>query len=110
MAAMAETPRPVPPDTVPFAVSEATRSQPALRIPVGIGHSYREKATGRLWILAGLRSGRTVILISGDERRDRVSVDTALSDEYEHAGCDHDGYCCDLHGTHVTPHQGCLFR
>jgi hypothetical protein len=39
-----------------------------------------------------------------------VSVDTTLPDEYAHAGCDYDAHCCDLHGTHVAPHWGCLLR
>lgn len=83
------------------------------RIPVGIGFTYRDKATGEVWTLSGLRSGRTVILTSsapGAASRDRVPVDTTLAEDYEHVGCDHVNYCCTQHNTHVMPHRGCMMR
>lgn len=99
---------------IPIKLSAQTLAMPPIRIPVGIGYTYTEKATGETWMLSGLRSGRTVILVRGDMRqpdeiRDRVSVDT-LADDFEHTGCDHEKTCCRLHRTHVTPHYGCMMR
>lgn len=97
---------------MPIKLSAETLALPPIRIPVGIGFTYREKADGSLWTLTGLRSGRTVILESTTvhgEFRDRVSVET-LADDFEHVGCDHADNCCTLHGAHVSPHRGCMMR
>lgn len=99
---------------IPLKLSAETLAMPPIRIPVGIGYTYKDKSTGAVWTLSGLRSGRTVILVRGDMRkpeevRDRVSVD-ALADDYEHLGCDHGSYCCRTHHSHVTPHYGCMMR
>lgn len=107
-------PRPGVRTGIPLKLSAETLALPPIRIPVGIGYTYKDKSTGETWMLSGLRSGRTVILIRGDERqpdeiRDRVSVD-ALADDYEHVGCDHEKTCCRLHRTHVMPHYGCMMR
>lgn len=118
MQSMTEpTPRPAPRPAVrtgiPLPVSRETAATPELRIPVGIGFTYREKATGDLWTLTALRASRAVILthaVTG-EYRDRVAVDTTLPDDYEFTGCDHDNYCCTLHRHHTTPmHRGCILR
>lgn len=106
--------RPAPRIGIPIKLSAETLALPPIRIPVGIGYTYRDKATGEVWTLSGLRSGRTVILIRGDMRepaevRDRVSTDD-LADNYEHLGCDHENNCCTLHQSHVMPHRGCMMR
>lgn len=96
---------------IPLKLSAETLAQPELRIPIGIGFTYRDKSTGDVWTLTGLRSGRSVILQSeAGEVRDRVPVDTTLPDEYEHVGCDHENHCCTTHRTHVMPHRGCMMR
>lgn len=85
---------------------------PPIRIAVGIGHVYKDRAEGSLWTLTGLRSGRTVILTGPtgeDGFRDRVTLDD-LADNYEHVGCDHENHCCIQHRTHVNPHRGCMMR
>lgn len=105
-------PRPTLRTGIPLKLSAETLALPPIRIPVGIGFTYREKSDGSLWTLTGLRSGRTVILDSATtegEFRDRVSVET-LADDFEHVGCDHANNCCTLHGTHVDPHRGCMMR
>lgn len=104
--------RPAPRIGRPIKLSAETLALPPIRIPVGIGFTYREKSDGSLWVLTGLRSGRQVILDSTTvegEFRDRVSVET-LADDFEHVGCDHEDNCCTLHGTHVMPHRGCMMR
>jgi hypothetical protein len=106
--------RPAPFTGIPIKLSAETLALPPIRIPVGIGFTYRDKATGEIWTLSMLRSGRNVVLIRGDMRkplevRDRVSVDD-LADHYEHRGCDHENLCCTLHHTHVMPHRGCMMR
>jgi hypothetical protein len=98
----------------PLKLSEETLALPSLRIPVGIGFTYKDKATGEIWTLSMLRSGRNVVLIRGDMRkpdeiRDNVHVDT-LADNYEHVSCDHENHCCTLHREHVIPHRGCMMR
>jgi hypothetical protein len=96
---------------IPLRLSVETLATPELRIPVGIGFTYRDKSTGVVWTLSALRSGRSVILRSeAGEVRDRVDVDTTLPDDYEHLGCDHDNHCCTIHRTHVMPHRGCMMR
>ncbi|MBG0738655.1 hypothetical protein IV500_04370 [Paeniglutamicibacter antarcticus] len=94
--------------------STPRHARTAPRIPVGIGFTYRDTGTGKVWTLSGLRSGRTVVLARGSTReplevRDRVSLDD-LADHYEHVGCDHDNFCCTLHHEHVIPHRGCMLR
>lgn len=100
------------PAGIPLKLSEETLALPPIRISIGIGHVYEDKADGTQWTLTGLRSGRTVILTSsapGGGDRDRVSLET-LADDYEHVGCDHENHCCTQHGTHVVPHRGCIMR
>jgi hypothetical protein len=99
---------------IPLKLSAETLAMPPIRIPVGIGFTYKDKTTGETWTLSGLRSGRNVILVRGDMRtpieiRDRVNVDI-LADDYDHLGCDHENYCCTLHHEHVNPHRGCMMR
>lgn len=106
--------RPAPRIGIPIKLSAETLAMPPIRIPVGIGFTYKDKSTGEVWTLSMLRSGRSVILVRGDMRnpeeiRDKVHVDT-LADDYEHVGCDHENHCCTLHRTHVTPHRGCMMR
>lgn len=43
------------------------------------------------------------------EFRDRVSLDN-LAHDYEHAGCDHDSFCCITHRTQVMPRRCCMMR
>jgi hypothetical protein len=74
-----------------------------------MGFTYKDKATGEVWTLSGLRSGRTVILERGDVYRGRVSLHT-LADDYVHEGCDHENFCCTTHQEHVMPHRGCMMR
>lgn len=114
---MSESPRPAPRPGVrtgiPLPLSAETAATPELRIPVGIGFTYREKATGDLWTISALRASRAVILTRNEtgEYRDRVDVDTTLPDDYEHVGCDHDNYCCTIHRHHTSPmHRGCMLR
>lgn len=96
---------------IPLKLSDETLAVPKLRIPVGIGFTYREKTTGDTWTLTALRSGRSVVLQSAaGEVRDRVEVDTTLPDDYEHLGCNHETNCCTIHRTHVMPHRGCMLR
>lgn len=107
------TPRPGVRTGIPLKLSAETLATPKLRIPVGIGHIYRDKSDGSEWTLTALRSGRSVILAStapGGGIRDRVAVDTTLPDDYEHVGCDHVNHCCTQHRTHVMPHRGCMMR
>lgn len=97
---------------IPLKLSAETLAMPPIRIPVGIGFTYRDKSTGEVWTLSGLRSGRTVILSAatpGGGYRDRVSLDD-LADDYEHLGCDHENFCCITHRSHVMPHRGCMMR
>lgn len=104
--------RPAPRVGRPITLSAETLALPPLRIPVGIGFTYREKVDGTLWRLSGMRSGRTVILDSvtaEGEFRDRVSVET-LADDFEYVGCNHDSNCCAIHNTHTMPHRGCIMR
>ncbi|WP_422759043.1 hypothetical protein [Paenarthrobacter sp. C1] len=106
--------RPATTAGIPLKPAAETPVKPPIRIPVGIGFTYKDKATGETWTLSGLRSGRNVILVRGDMRtpeeiRDRVSVDD-LADHYDHEGCDHENFCCTLHRTHVMPHRGCIMR
>lgn len=104
--------RPAPRTGIPIKLSAETLALPPVRISVGIGHIYKDKADGSLWVLSGLRSGRTVILDSvtvDGEFQDRVSLDT-LADHFEHAGCDHENFCCIQHGNHVALHRGCMMR
>lgn len=87
---------------------------PATPLHVGVGSTYREKATGRTWILIGRRSGRRIALLyspGGNEQqlRDLMSV-AELEANYEHLRCNHDDYCCTLHSTHASPHRGCVLR
>ncbi|WP_227471700.1 hypothetical protein [Paenarthrobacter sp. YJN-5] len=104
--------RPAPGASIPVKLSAETLAMPPIRISLGIGHVYKDKADGSQWTLSGLRSGRTIILSAvapGTGHRDRVSVDT-LADNYEHVGCDHENFCCIEHRTHVMPHRGCMLR
>jgi hypothetical protein len=115
MGCMTErTPRPAPRTGIPIKLSAEILALPPIRIPVGIGFTYKDKATGEIWTLSMFRSGRNVVLTRGDGRqsgdvREKVHVD-ALADDYEHVGCDHDNHCCTLHRTHVAPHRGCMMR
>lgn len=81
---------------IPLKLSAETLATPKLRISVGVGHIYKDKADGSLWTLTGLRSGRAVILVSATPRggtRDRLPVDTTLADERR---------------AHVIPHRACM--
>lgn len=83
-------------------------------MPVIAGATYREKATGLPWELAGLRSKCRVCMIhdaGGPNRKvlDYLPVDQ-LGELFAHESCDHDQHCCTLHGTHSMPHRGCLLR
>lgn len=95
-------------------MAEIPAPSPAPTIPVGTGYTYRERATGRIWTLVGRRSGRRVALVhspggSEQQLRDFLPI-CELEAGYEFLACDHTGYCCGLHGTHTTPHRGCILR
>ena len=91
----------------------ATRPQTP-SIPVGTGFTYREKTTGKLWILTGRRSGRRVALVHSpggmaQKVRDFLPIEE-LDADYEFLACNHANYCCSLHSTHASPHRGCILR
>lgn len=95
-------------------MSEPLTRPPAPSIHVGTGATYREKTTGKLWILTGRRSGRRVALVhspggSGQQLRDFLSIEE-LEAEFEFLACNHTDYCCTLHSTHASPHRGCILR
>jgi hypothetical protein len=107
-------PRPAACPGIPLKLSAETLAMPPIRIPVGIGYTYKYTTTGEIWTLSMLRSGRNVVLIRGDMRkpdevRDKVDVDI-LADDYEHVGCDHENFCCATHREHIAPHRGCMMR
>lgn len=103
--------RPAPRVGIPLKLSAETLAQPKLRIPIGVGFTYREKGTGETWTLVSLQSRRSVFLRSATgEVRDHVDVDSTLPDDYEHVGCNHESNCCTMHRTHVMPHRGCMLR
>lgn len=56
-------------------------------------------AKGPHLILRNVRTGATVEVTSDD-----------LVDHYDFIGCDHDASCCTIHGTHTSPHMGCVLR
>lgn len=79
-----------------------------------LGDSYRCKSTGLTFVVGGRRSKARSCLLHdangpGREVRDYVTLDE-LATQYEFIGCDHQAACCDTHGTHTTPHMGCIFR
>ncbi|MFB9714155.1 hypothetical protein [Arthrobacter methylotrophus] len=88
------------------------QSTPGIR--PGLGDSYRCRATGLVFFVEGRRSKARSCLIHdakgpGRQVRDHVTLEE-LATDYEFLGCDHTTACCDTHGTHTTPHMGCIFR
>lgn len=78
------------------------------------GAQYREKATGRLFILDGLRSRRRVCMIHdangpGREVQDYLELPD-VAERFEYVGCDHTAHCCTKHRVHVSPHRRCMLR
>ncbi|WP_424347326.1 hypothetical protein [Kocuria sp. CH-021] len=90
-------------------------SRPAtLSIPVGHGYTYQEKATSKLWILTGRRSGRRVALVHSpggmaQKVHDFLPIEE-LEAEYEFPAYNLTDYCCTLISTHASPHRGCILR
>lgn len=79
-----------------------------------LSDSYRCLETGLVFIVGGRRSKARSCLLHdangpGREVRDYVTLEE-LAAGYEFIGCDHQSACCETHGTHTTPHMGCLFR
>ncbi|NKR12487.1 hypothetical protein A5N16_00765 [Arthrobacter sp. M6] len=88
--------------------------KPAPGVRPNLGDNYRCKETGVVFKVGGRRSkGRSCLLHDADgpnrQVRDHVTLEE-LATGYEFLGCDHEAACCDTHGTHTTPHMGCVFR
>lgn len=86
--------------------------------PVIVGATYTEKATGKEFVLAGLRSNYRVSLIRHPdvredgptiERLDPVTV-SDLETNFEYTRCDHESFYCRLHEHHNMLHRGCMLR
>lgn len=80
----------------------------------GVGNSYREIATGLIFIVGGLRSKARCCLLHdangpGRQVRDYVTLEE-LANGFEFLGCNHEDACCSTHDTHTTPHMGCILR
>lgn len=78
------------------------------------GAIYVDLTDGREFTLAGLRSKGRVCLIHEDSDGGRVAVDYLSLEDftagYAYLRCNHEDYCCDEHGHHARPHDGCLLR
>lgn len=78
-----------------------------------VGQRYTDILTGKVWKIAGHRSGQRVCLVSGagdqQEIRDYTPI-TELAAWFKYLDCDHVEHCCRAHQVHVSPHSGCLLR
>lgn len=85
-----------------------------MSIPVRIGATYRETATGRVFELGTARSKGRVLLIHDPGGPDREVIDylpvEELAERFVFLACNHVGFCCREHRIHVQPHRGCLLR
>jgi hypothetical protein len=71
---------------------------------------YREKATGNIVVVLGLKSSGVVVR---DKCTDALSTfkDADFLTRYEDTGVhDHKKSCCTVHETHTSPHMGCILR
>ncbi|XKH58440.1 hypothetical protein LG293_17620 (plasmid) [Citricoccus nitrophenolicus] len=82
--------------------------------PLIIGATYTQVSTGLPFELAGLRSKQRVCMIHDQDGPNREVIDylpvADLREQFRYVSCDHEDACCDFHGTHTSPHMGCLFR
>jgi hypothetical protein len=73
------------------------------------GQTWRSKSNGSTTRIYGRRM-RAVVHIS---QREHGYVETSITEfmnDYEFEGCDHSDSCCGVHGTHTSPHMGCILR
>lgn len=76
------------------------------------GQLWTRTCDGATMRLAGMKGGGARItcgMLHEDGTVIEVDIDT-LVDEWTFAGCDHDAACCTIHGTHTSPHMGCILR
>jgi len=73
------------------------------------GAKYQKRGTDEVVTLLGLKRN-TVVVKSVLNDVVEIPRDEFLADAIDINEHDHVTYCCDVHGTHASPHQGCIFR
>lgn len=73
------------------------------------GQTWRHKTSGEEIVLVGRSSFWGVYAKNKPSEVYRLDP-LKLFQDYEFVICNHAMACCTLHGTHTSPHQGCVLR